>query len=59
MLRSAYRDDFRLVSHIIEILKTGDPALLKTIKDVHMRSALPVQQATVRSKKKEAQEAAA
>jgi GTPase SAR1 family protein len=43
MLRSAYRDDFRLVSHIIETLKTGDPALLKKFKDVHMKSALPVQ----------------
>ncbi len=29
MLRSAYRDDFRLVSHIIETLKTGRPELLK------------------------------
>jgi hypothetical protein len=43
MLRSAYRDDFRLVSHIIETLKTGRPELIKNIRDVHMRSALPVQ----------------
>lgn len=48
MLRSAYRDDFRLVSHIIETLKTGDPALLKKFRDVHMKPALPVQAPSVR-----------
>lgn len=48
MLRSAYRDDFRLVSHIIETLKSGRPELLKNIKDIHMRSALPVQEPSAR-----------
>lgn len=54
MLRSAYRDDFRLVSHIIEILKTGNPELLKNIKDVHMKPALPVQSSTALKKPKRA-----
>lgn len=55
MLRSAYRDDFRLVNHAIEILKTGDPALMKTLKDVHMRPALPVQSPNGRSNSPSAQ----
>lgn len=52
MLRSAYRDDFRLVSHIIETLKTGDPALLKKFKDIHMRPALPVKTSAARKQSK-------
>jgi hypothetical protein len=35
MLRSVYRDDFRLISDIIETLKTGRPELLQRFKDVH------------------------
>ena len=52
MLRSAYRDDFRLVSHIIETLKTGRPELLKNIRDVHMKPALPVQAPTTSKQSK-------
>jgi hypothetical protein len=52
MLRSAYRDDFRLVSHIIETLKSGDPALLQKIKDINMKHALPVQTSTARKQSK-------
>jgi len=34
LLRSAYRDDFRLVSHILETLKTGGASLIPQIRDV-------------------------
>lgn len=44
MLRSAYRDDFRLVSYIIECLKTGDPVRLQPFRDVLIQSALPIQE---------------
>lgn len=44
LLRSAYRDDFRLVSHIIETLKTGDPSLLHNISDVCPPPILPIQE---------------
>jgi hypothetical protein len=43
MLRSAYRDDFRLVSYIIECLKTGEPAQLQRFRDVQIKPALPIQ----------------
>jgi AAA domain-containing protein len=43
MLRSAYRDDFRLVSHIIECLRSGDPAMLEGFRDVVITPALPIQ----------------
>lgn len=43
MVRSVYRDDFRLISHIIEILKTGNPALLQKFKDVIMPRIIPAQ----------------
>lgn len=45
IIRSAYRDDFRLVSHAVEVLKTGNPELLQKLKDVNMRPALPVEDA--------------
>lgn len=47
MLRSAYRDDCRLLSHAVEILKSGRPDLLQKLKDVHMRPALPVEATNV------------
>ena len=34
MIRSAYRDDFRLISRIIEVLKSGDVEAIKKIQDV-------------------------
>lgn len=34
LLRSAYRDDFRLVSHILETLKSGDITPLQYLTDV-------------------------
>lgn len=44
LLRSAYRDDFRLVSHILETLKTGDASLLHNIRDVCPPAILPVKE---------------
>jgi hypothetical protein len=44
LLRSAYRDDFRLVSHIIETLKTGDTSLLHKIRDVCPPPILPIKE---------------
>lgn len=49
LLRSAYRDDFRLVSHILETLKTGDASLLHDIRDVCPPAILPVKEGTVSS----------
>lgn len=49
LLRSAYRDDFRLVSHILETLKTGGISLLHDIKDVCPPAILPVKEGTVSS----------
>lgn len=43
LLRSAYRDDFRLVSHIIETLLSGEEALAAHIKDVHPPPIVHVQ----------------
>jgi hypothetical protein len=34
LLRSAYRDDFRLISRIIEVLKSGDSEAIKKLRDV-------------------------
>jgi hypothetical protein len=45
LLRSAYRDDFRLVSHIIETLKSGGPSLLNNVRDVCPPAILPIKQA--------------
>lgn len=42
LLRSAYRDDFRLVSHIIETLKSGGPSLLHKVRDVCPPAILPI-----------------
>jgi hypothetical protein len=47
LLRSAYRDDFRLVSHIIETLKTGNELLIEKIRDIHPPPILPIQQSTI------------
>jgi len=44
LLSSAYRDDFRLVSHIIETLKSGDPSLLHNVKDVCPPPILPIKE---------------
>jgi hypothetical protein len=49
LLRSAYRDDFRLVSHIIETLKNGDPSLLHNLRDVCPPPILPIQEDVVNS----------
>lgn len=49
LLRSAYRDDFRLVSHILETLKTGDPSLLHGIRDVCPPAILPVKDSTAKA----------
>jgi hypothetical protein len=43
LLRSAYRDNFRLLSHIIETLNTGTPEMKAHIKDVHPPKLLPIQ----------------
>jgi hypothetical protein len=42
LLVSAYRDDFRLVNHILEILKSGDITPLHNLLDVCPPAALPV-----------------
>jgi hypothetical protein len=42
LLRSAYRDDFRLVNHILEILKTGDITPLDDLADVLPPSIIPI-----------------
>lgn len=34
MMRSAYRDDFRLVSRIVEVLRSGDVEAIKKIQDI-------------------------
>lgn len=44
LLRSAYRDDFRLVSHILETLKSGGPSLLTNVRDVCPPAILPIKQ---------------
>lgn len=44
LLKSAYRDDFRLVSHIIETLKTGGASLLPQIKDLCPPPILHIEQ---------------
>ena len=44
VLRSAYRDDFRLVGHIIETMKTGDASLLHNIRDVCPPAILPIKE---------------
>jgi len=49
LLRSAYRDDFRLISHIIETLKTGDPSLLHNIRDVCPPVIIPIKERAVNS----------
>ena len=50
MLRSAYRDDFRLMSHIIETLKTGKPELIQKFKDVHRPPIIPVEDCAAASR---------
>lgn len=47
LLRSAYRDDFRLVSHIFEILKSGGSSLPHNIRDVCPPPILPVANSTM------------
>lgn len=47
LLRSAYRDDFRLVSHIIETLKSGGPSLLHKVRDVCPPPILPIEKSAV------------
>lgn len=49
LLRSAYRDDFRLVSHIIETLKSGDPSLLHNVRDVCPPAIIPIKESAVNS----------
>lgn len=49
LLKSAYRDDFRLVSHILETLKTGGISLLHEIRDVCPPAILPIKEGTVSS----------
>jgi hypothetical protein len=59
MLRSAYRDDFRLISRIIECLESGDPALLERFRDVVIKPALPVQSGKIQSRSASIKRAAA
>jgi hypothetical protein len=40
MLRSVYRDDFRLLSHIIETMKSGTPEMKSRIKDIERPSII-------------------
>lgn len=42
LLVSAYRDDFRLVNHILEILKSGDITPLHNLLDVCPPTTMPV-----------------
>jgi hypothetical protein len=42
LLASAYRDDFRLVNHILELLKSGNIAPLPNLLDVYPPAAMPV-----------------
>ena len=44
LLRSAYRDNFRLVNRILETLKSGDPELLAHLQDVYPPTLLHVSQ---------------
>lgn len=50
LLRSAYRDDFRLVSHIIETLKSGGPSLLHNVRDICPPPILPIKESAVNSR---------
>jgi hypothetical protein len=59
MLRSAYRDDFRLISRIIECLESGDPALLERFRDVVIKPAAPVKAGKTQSKSDSTKRAAA
>jgi hypothetical protein len=47
LLRSAYRDDFRLMSRIVEVLKSGDSEAIKKIGDVCPPPKLPVRELSV------------
>jgi hypothetical protein len=47
LLRSAYRDDFRLLSRIVEVLKSGDSEAIKKIGDVCPPPKLPVRESSV------------
>ncbi|HJR08575.1 MAG TPA: ATP-binding protein [Pyrinomonadaceae bacterium] len=42
LLRSAYRDDFKLLSRIVEVLRSGDSAAIAKIGDVCPPSVVPV-----------------
>ncbi|HEX3557916.1 MAG TPA: ATP-binding protein [Pyrinomonadaceae bacterium] len=42
LLRSAYRDDFRLVNRILEVLKSGDISPLHNLQDVFPPALQPV-----------------
>lgn len=44
IIRSAYRDNFRLVSRIIEVLKSGSPLLIAQIRDVSPPPIIPIKQ---------------
>jgi hypothetical protein len=47
LLRSAYRDDFRLMSRIVEVLKSGDSEAIKKIGDVCPPPKVPVRESSV------------
>jgi hypothetical protein len=47
LLRSAYRDDFRLLSRIVEVLKSGDIEAIKKIGDVCPPPKLLVNESSV------------
>lgn len=44
LLRSAYRDDFRLVNRILEVVKSGDISPLNNLQDVFPPTLQPVHQ---------------
>jgi hypothetical protein len=49
LIRSAYRDDFRLVNRILEVLKSGDISPLHNLQDVFPPALQPVHQVAVES----------
>lgn len=48
LIRSAYRDDFRLVNRILEALKSGDISPINKLEDVLPPAVIPVHQIAAR-----------
>jgi hypothetical protein len=49
LLRSAYRDDFKLLSRIVEVLRSGDSAAIAKIGDVCPPPTVPIHEVAVAS----------